>query len=555
VLVTAPPGRLRAPQDNGGVLAEPPLEAAGRHIAANREYLDRANLQILGRDWNDLRRAARKAAVDSARTYLSAAGEPLPLFDSDSLVMAGHQPELFHPGVWIKNFALHGLSTRFATTPVNLIVDNDTAKSTVLRLPDLGSVAARFQHAEPRHVENVPPQANAHIASVPFDRWAGEVPYEERIVHDEELFGSLPERAEEIYRNWSFQPFLGSFWGETRRQAARSPLLGERLAAGRRYFERLWDSHNLEVPVSSLCQTEPFAWFSCHLLTELPRFHSIYNECVHAYRRRQRIRSRNHPVPDLAVEQDWLEVPFWAWKSGQNRRGRLMVRQSGSGIELRVKQPQGNETWPSLPLHSEAAAIRAWLELEKSGLKVRSRALTNTLFARLFLADLFIHGIGGAKYDELTDDIIRRFYGLEPPAYLVLSATLHLPLPSRPPGRETCRHLARELRDLYYNPQRHLDGAYLSPEVRQLVSQKEAWIARQAERSEAKRERFLALRQVNDRLRDSVTKTDGKLARELDSCERDLQANAVIQRRDYAFCLYPETQVRQFCSRFLEVRG
>ena len=87
---------------------------------------------------------------------------------------------------------------------------------------------------------------------------------------------------------------------------------------------------------------------------------------------------------------------------------------------------------------------RAFLDLGQRGLKVRSRALTNTLYARLFLCDLFIHGIGGGKYDEVTDDMIRRYYGIEPPEYLVLSATslaaaaLSRPagrLPPTPPGR------------------------------------------------------------------------------------------------------------------------
>src|SRR5439155_1393714 len=75
-----------------------------------------------------------------------------------------------------------------------------------------------------------------------------------------------------------------------------------------------------------------------------------------------------------------------------------------------------------------------------------------------FLADLFIHGIGGAKYDELTDEIARRFYGCEPPRYLILSATLLLPLRAFPARPAEGQHLARELRDLHYNPQRHLDG-------------------------------------------------------------------------------------------------
>ena len=39
-------------------------------------------------------------------------------------------------------------------------------------------------------------------------------------------------------------------------------------------------------------------------------------------------------------------------------------------------------------------------------------------FSRFMLGDLFIHGIGGAKYDELGDEIARRFFGIEPPGFL-----------------------------------------------------------------------------------------------------------------------------------------
>ena len=64
--------------------------------------------------------------------------------------------------------------------------------------------------------------------------------------------------------------------------------------------------------------------------------------------------------------------------------------------------------------------------------KVRTRALTTTLFARLFLGDLFIHGIGGAKYDELGDEVARGFLGAPPPPFLTLSLTLWLGLPDDP---------------------------------------------------------------------------------------------------------------------------
>src|SRR5262249_31945028 len=161
--------------------------------------------------------------------------------------------------------------------------------------------------------------------------------------------------------------------------------------------------------------------FVGHLLAHLPRFHAVYNACLRDYRRVYGLRSRSHPVPDLAALGDWLEVPLWAWRPDQPHRGRLLARVRADAGDLRV----GDEPWPTVPLPAMGnpmPAVAAWQGLERQGFKVRSRALVNTLYARLFLGDLFVHGIGGAKYDELTDEIIRRFYSFEPPGYLVFSA-------------------------------------------------------------------------------------------------------------------------------------
>jgi hypothetical protein len=520
---------LQAPRQDGGVLAAPPLAEAAALLDTNRQRLGEARVTVLGRPLPDLAHAARQALLAEARAYLREAGEPVPAADGDRVVMAGHQPELFHPGVWVKNFALAGLARRHGVTPVNVLVDYDTIKTTALRVPALTT------DGEP----------GPHRARVAFDRWNGEVPYEEGAVRDEELFASFPARVEAELHGGDFVPLLAEFWPEALRQAGRTRLLGERLAAARRALERRWGCHNLEVPVSRLCGTEAFAWFAAHLLTELPRFHGLYNACVHEYRQRYGLRSHNHPVPDLATEGDWLEVPFWAWRTGQRRRGRLLARTVAGRVELRA----GGEAWPVLP---RDGLVSAWRELEGQGYKVRPRALTNTLFARLLLTDLFVHGIGGGKYDELTDGLLRRFYGLTPPAYLVLSGTLLLPLGTYPVTTDDCRALARQLRDLAYNPQRHLhDGAAAEPAVRALVEEKRAWIARQPEEREQRRGRFRQLRALNELLRPWLVERAERLEKELAVCNRELEANALLRRRDYAFCLYPEATLRPFCTQFL----
>jgi hypothetical protein len=379
---------------------------------------------------------------------------------------------------------------------------------------------------------------------VEFDRFTAESPYEERSVLDEEQFATLADRVRGITDRWGFVPLLDDFWGEARRQAARTPLLGERLVAARRALERRWGCHNLELPVSRLCQTEPYAVFACHLLAHLPRFHAAYNGCVQDYRRRHSLRSRHHPVPDLAADGDWLEVPFWAWRTGGGRRGRLFARQRAGAAELRV----GGETWPAVPLDAPRG-VAAWRDLERRGLKVRSRALTNTLFARLFLADLFVHGIGGGKYDEVTDDLARRFYGVELPGYLVLSGTLLLPLPAYPADAGGCRRLARRLRDLTFNPQHHLDaGAGVEPWIREKAEEKQRWIGQQPPTRRERRRRFRELRRLTAELAPAVAADRHAAAAELERCEQEVRANELLRRRDYAFCLYPEPLLRRFIA-------
>jgi hypothetical protein len=509
------------------------LSEAGAVLAANRRRLHAHadGRALLGVSWSEARRQARESAVEAALDYL----HENPKADSrkpsvETLLVAGHQPELFHPGVWAKNFALCGLARAHGGTALNLVVDNDTVKTTALRLP-------------------TPPECEGdrpHVRSVLFDRWTGETPFEERQIADRSFFDTFAERAGAFLRGWHYEPMLPAFWTEVRRQAERTSILGECFAAARRTFERAWGGDNLEVPLSAVCRNEPFAWFAGDMLTHLPRFHSLYNSSVADYRRRHGIRSRNHPVPNLAVDGDWLEAPLWGWRAGAARRGRLFARTRADHIELRI----GDESHLRLGV-DRRALVHDWRALEAQGFRLRSRALTTTLYARLFLADLFLHGIGGGKYDELTDELIRRYYECEPPDYLVLSATRWLPLPRAAVSTDDRRRLIRELRDVHYNPQRHLDEATARDNLVELATRKQAWIERQPASAAERRERFRVLRALTDELRRPLGEREEQLRRELALCERHLRANAVLQRRDYSFCLFPADSLRSFCTQFL----
>jgi hypothetical protein len=527
---------LHAPARDGAVLAVPPLEDAGTLVQRNRRLLAEPGPAILGRPLAQLRDLGRRELVELARRYLDEQQEPLPVAvdpASAPLFVAGHQPELFHPGVWLKNFALAGLARRHHGLAVNLVVDNDTLKSPALRLP------VRSAGGWPR------------LRTLPFDRWQGEVPWEERSVAAPDTFARFGDEVAQRMRQWGFEPLVSLIWPEVMRRAA-GPI-GAAFAAARRLLERQWGCHNLEVPLSQVSRGEAFAWFAAALLADLPRFHRLYNGVVADYRAREHIRSRNHPVPDLAAQDDWLEAPLWGWRTGEPgasatgaRRSRLFVRQAGGRLHLRAGS---EENWPALPAPAaDGAFVEAWRDLARQGFAVRPRALSTTLFARLFLADLFVHGIGGAVYDELTDELMRRSFGTAAPAFLVLTGTRRLPLPAFPVSDDDRRRLDRQLRDIRCNPQRHLSAAQAQG-LADVLAERQEWVERQPNTRAGRRRRFRELRQLTEALRPPLADEEHQREDDLQRLRLQLRANAVLQRRDYSFCLYPEATLRPFLTR------
>lgn len=505
--------QYRAPTANGAVLAEPNFEALPALVEANRRLLDRTDVIVGGLSLRELRALARREVLELAHEVsrdrpgagqppLESVVGPLPAGRGSldaPLLLAGHQPELSHPGVWVKNFALNGLARKLGGIPLHLVVDNDTLKSTSLHFPT-------FRDRDPHSVR---------MESLAFDTFSGEVPYEDRPVEDWVRFGSFARTFAQHFRPdvrsaWPYEPLLWGAWPRKVIQDSGNKLpLGERFTALRRTYEREWGCENLELPVSRLSQTEAFAHFAKHILADLPRFREVYNAAIHAYREANGIRSANHPAPDLAEG----EAPFWV-RTANGRRERAT---------------------PASDVHS-----------------LRPRALTLTLFARVCLGDFFIHGIGGGKYDEVTDAIIRDYFGIEPPAYQVLSATLHLPLPGFPSTADNLKHAERHVRDLHWNPQRHLsEDQRANPEVKALVETHASLAANEPPYAEhaARRAWFRSLHAITERLRPLVAVFVPDAEAEMARVRSEVEANAILQRRDYPWVLYPEETLRPFLER------
>jgi hypothetical protein len=206
-------------------------------------------------------------------------------------------------------------------------------------------------------------------------------------------------------------------------------------------------------------------------------------------------------------------------------------------------------------------AVEVLRDLPRKGICLRARALTTTLFSRLCLADLFVHGIGGAKYDEMTDRILSRFFGVPVPGFLTLTATLYAEL-TQPfsVAPEDAARLQRLLRDLRWNPDRHLTPDH-NAEVSGLIDEKQSLVsamksaddpcatrrARRA-RSLCNFERYKRIHEINNRLAKFVADQEQRATEELAEIRRQLAVNAQLQDREYAFCLYPADKLRRLMA-------
>ncbi len=174
------------------------------------------------------------------------------------------------------------------------------------------------------------------------------------------------------------------------------------------------------------------------------------------------------------------------------------------------------------------------------------------MFLRLCLADGFIHGIGGAKYDEVTDAIIERWLGLKPPGFIVVTATVRLPLPTFPTTQADFEAAQRNRRDIHWNPQRHVSAeALTNQDLQHALAVKAKLIQSEPKDKRLRKSWFEDLGDATDAIRNFVVRETNASEADLAQRRREMTANEALIRRDFSWCLFPEESLKRFCQRLL----
>ena len=546
----------------------PGLGHAAAVVRENRRRQAQWELVLCGErleEWRELARGELlRDAIRYTRTYRDVA---LPAgIDGSSqstFVMSGHQPTLFHPGVWFKNFAIGAIQQRVsglgakpggAAVAINLVIDNDVAASSSIRVP---------------HWDRQTDQLGR--TTVAYDSAAGGVPFEQNRIRDRATFDAFAQSVCEVIAPLVPDPLVTQLWPHAIAAAQRCENVSCALAQARHVLEGEQGLQTLELPLSVLCRSEAFAAFVLALIGDAQRLRSIYNQSAAEYRQAHGIRSSAHPVPNLAAEGEWTEVPLWIYSDDSPQRRGAWVRRQGDVLEISDRQRLSIRLTHATDTRAAAAELAG---LCGPHFKLRPRALLTTMYARLMLSDVFVHGIGGAKYDELGDEITRRWFGIEPPDLMVVSATMLLPTTEKLASDvPTVAALRQQIRQTWFAPERFADRVEL-PEA--LLQAKQELIAsrpgtpgfaasngagsvgrslepsRNGSSPSSEKVWHDQLAGINAELAARLQPLRDSLAERLPAARHAESAAAILGSREHPFCLFP---LQELMERFAENLG
>jgi hypothetical protein len=502
---------------------EPPLEEwVARLSVCNNAAMQR------------LRQSARRRAVERSLKFvhhlnrlaqesdLQSIAAPLLEGDSDRqpIVMTGHQPTIFHPGLVYKYQQAERFASQTRAIGLAIIIDTDTGDPGAFSFPiatdaDNNSLAVLSQPATFGQEASLFPACRLKSA---------ETIREESTSIRAQLLKSAPQS---VVDSW------------TQVASEYSRLDGCTLMEANILVRRLHGIGTglLELPLSELCGFPEALTLIAGILNRSGEFVSVYNRLLDEFRASHNIRNSANPFPNLTMDSSLVEVPFWVLDRTVQQRYPVGVRRQADSWTLLAGDQQLAAGTGDISAEQLESLIDRNLQLVPRGALI-------TALMRLLISDLFIHGTGGARYDRYTDSLLSEWWDVEPSPFVAASASLFLLADER---RELTRldAVAEKSRDLAHNPQRFLGTgvftADLESRLEHLLAQKQLAVSRLKEaRAAGRSARDIGqqLQQFTNQIRAVVEQEFAPQLRRLESITPANRAS--VTSRTWPWLLFPE---------------
>jgi len=544
---------FKVPQKNKQIFLSPSGDKIGSLLEENKKIFSEYSFTILNQPFREVRENCRKEIIQRALKFSKKYDPDIEEKTNPAcqyIIQTGHQPVFFHPGIWIKNIFLNELLKSpllHKSLGLNIILDNDICKDLNLSLPALSSNGNLT-------VEEISFLPSTFAPNLPFEEYP--CPSLELITKftRDVIHGLKPLESEnkDILNN--FKNFGRCLENSSRsfNQNYTRGNLGEFLGLARRLYEKEIEPAYLEIPFSQICDSDEFLSFFLEIIRNIKSFSEIYNKKLDEYRKLFKIRTQAHPSPNLLIKENLIETPFWIWKEGDQRR-KIYV----------LKEDEGNylysDSYGKIFL-IEKDGLKSLFSLKTllkdRGLKIRPKALLLTLYNRLFISDLFIHGLGGAKYDLVTDEIIKEFFRVDPPRFLAVSCTLHLDFKSSPASTSDYKisTLKKEIRDLEFNPQRYINELPLTKkeknQIGELVEKKTELIKKIKEVLSPVEKHKISeeIKVINNFMGEKVRLIKYELDKKIEKEEEKIKQSKVYTFREFPYCFFSAKTLRNLLN-------
>ncbi|MFO0416045.1 MAG: hypothetical protein ACK5Y6_02035, partial [Pseudomonadota bacterium] len=336
-----------------------------------------------------------------------------------AIVMAGHQPLIYHPGLMAKTAALARFAADSDAFGINVVIDTDLGDGGSITWPKISG-------------------SNLEIKSATLvgGKTGSEILYSAQRLADR---GVIEEIFKELVSD-----LLTSGLDSSANKAAKAgqlyaALAGQPVAAAHTIVR--WASNGgtqrfLEAPLSAVLAAPALSAVLKDLVIDRQRLVSIYNQTLEEYRASHRISNPANPFPNMKVGESSLELPLWIVSSSA-RRPCVCPK---DGLELASDE------------------------------RLVTRGSITTFILRSYCSDLFIHGTGGAKYDLFVDSFAERYLDYKLPRYVVASATRHIK-PERVAELERAITLAASIKEMTSKTESFLgQGIFSAAEESELAS-------------------------------------------------------------------------------------
>lgn len=427
----------------------------------------------------------------------------------------GHQSVFYHSGIWLKNFLINEYSKNDNITGLNIWLD----------------------YEEGCHEEFVVP----YYLNKRYGK--KNIPFNVPVCHN--VTSSLPPPTDNLWKNFTEQvriclktipspAVLDNFENyliSTKKSMETSENLAEFIALSRRYYEQGEDGKNyLELPVSRILKKDSFLIFFIDMLNKIDGLCLIYNHVLDTYRSEHMIKNNANPFPNLRIQDNLFELPFWVVLPSGRRAGIWYDKGKNclfSNREKIIKLDKNNEK--SLEI------------LKETKYKIVFKAVTLMMYFRTFASDFFLHGSGGAKYDAITDQIIQKFYNINPPAYAAATANLYLDLPKINYNEKEKFETEKKLIQIKHNPQKFIPENVMlkEPGIKELIKEKEQLI-KKIKNIPLDDKKIISdkIKEVNTKLEKTIAPLKKELEIKFEALSEKEQENNVATFREYPFCFY-----------------